>query len=134
MSTRSAELPLDFAVPSSTLVCVADGDAGVREGVRALLGTLGADVHGYATGGELLASLEVELPACVIADVSLPDMSGLELMAELRRRGIRVPTILLSSDAEVSGAVDAMRAGALDFIEKPYVDRALLNQVAPLLK
>ncbi len=116
------------------VVCVADADPAVRESVRALLGTLGAEVRAYSRGADLLDALDDVGPACIIADLALPDLGGLALLAELRRRGLRTPTILLSTDADVTSAVNAMRAGALDFIEKPYIDRALVNQVAPLLR
>jgi FixJ family two-component response regulator len=137
MSTRRIESLADshpHAPGGRPVVCVVDADPAVRESVRALLGTIGAEVRGYGRGHELLDALhDGRAPACIIADLGLPDIGGLALLGELRARGVRVPTILLSTEADVSSAVSAMRAGALDFIEKPYIDRALLNQVAPLL-
>jgi len=115
------------------LVCVVDPDPAVRRSVAALLRSLGAEVEGYATAREFLARLPTAVPVCVVAESRLPDMSGVALLQELRARGLKIPTILLSTDADVSGAVAAMRAGALDFIEKPYIDRALVTQVAPIL-
>jgi FixJ family two-component response regulator len=139
MSSRRLENVAESRSTSASgarpVVLVADADPAVREGVRTLLGTVGADVRGYASGADLLQSLDEDaLPACIIADLQLPEVGGLELLQALRTRGLHVPTILLSTDADVSSAVTAMRAGALDFIEKPYIDRALLNQVAPLLR
>lgn len=128
MSSCPVDLPA-----SRALVCVVDPDAAVRRDVAALLRPLGADVEGYATARDFLARLATAMPACVIAEARLPDLSGIALLQELRARGLRIPTILLSADADVSGAVSAMRAGALDFIEKPYIDRALVTQVAPIL-
>jgi two-component system, LuxR family, response regulator FixJ len=98
-----------------------------------VLTRLGAGVRSFGSGQEFLASLVTAVPACVIADSQLPDMAGLALLKELRARGLKVPTILLASEADINGAVTAMRAGAIDVIEKPYVDRALALQVAPLL-
>ena len=129
MSSCPVEIPLRHAA----LVCVIDPDPAVRRSVAALLGALGAEVEGFATAREFLARLPTEMPACIVAENRLPDMSGVALLQELRARGLRIPTILLSADADVSGAVTAMRAGALDFIEKPYIDRALVTQVAPIL-
>jgi two-component system, LuxR family, response regulator FixJ len=138
MSTRRIESLADsrpHAPGGRPLVWVVDADGAVRESVRALLGTIGAEVRGYARGHDLLDALhDGAAPACIIADLGLPDIGGLALLGELRARGVRVPTILLSTEADVSSAVSAMRAGALDFIEKPYIERALLNQVAPLLR
>jgi two-component system, LuxR family, response regulator FixJ len=112
---------------------VVDPDSATRRSVAALLSALGAQVEGYATAREFFARLPTAVPVCVVADNRLPDMSGVALLQELRARGLRIPTVLLSADADVNGAVAAMRAGAVDFIEKPYIDRALVTQVAPIL-
>jgi FixJ family two-component response regulator len=125
--------PVQVAPRRASLVCVVDPDPDVRRNVGALLRALGAEVEGFATAREFLARLPSEMPVCVVAESRLPDMSGLALLQELRARGLRIPTILLSQDADVAGAVTAMRAGALDFIEKPYIDRALVTQVASIL-
>jgi two-component system, LuxR family, response regulator FixJ len=129
MSSCPVEEPLRHA----GLVCVVDPDPAIRRSVAALLRALGAEVEGYATAREFLARLSTAVPLCVVAESRLPDMSGIALIQELRARGLQIPTILLSADADVNGAVTAMRAGALDFIEKPYIDRALVTQVAPIL-
>jgi FixJ family two-component response regulator len=119
--------------PRAALVCVVDPDPAVRRSVGTLLRALGAEVQAYATAREFLAELPDGVPRCVIAENRLPDMSGIALLQELRARGLRIPVILLSAEDDVGGAVAAMRAGALDFIEKPYIDRALVTQVAALL-
>jgi two-component system response regulator FixJ len=125
--------PVDIPPQRAALICVVDPDPAVRRSVGALLRALGAEVEGYATAREFLAQLPTAVPVCVVAESRLPDMSGIALLQELRARGLRIPMILLSSDADVNGAVAAMRAGALDFIEKPYIDRALVTQVTPIL-
>ncbi len=117
----------------AALICVVDPDPATQRSVGALLRALGAEVEVYATAREFLAQLPSAVPVCVVAESRLPDMTGIALLQELRARGLKIPTILLSADADVSGAVQAMRAGALDFIEKPYIDRALVTQVAPIL-
>jgi len=117
----------------SPIACVVAADAALRDSVAAVLVRLGAGVRTFGSGQEFLASLAMAAPACVIADSQLPDMAGLTLLKELRARGLKVPTILLASEADINGAVTAMRAGAIDVIEKPYIDRALALQVAPLL-
>ncbi|MBS0376360.1 MAG: response regulator [Proteobacteria bacterium] len=116
------------------LVCVVDPDAASRRRVATLLGSLGAAVESFATARAFLARLPRAMPVCLIAEARLPDMSGLALLQELRARGLGIPTILLAADADVGAAVEAMRAGALDFIEKPLIDRALVTQVAPILE
>lgn len=129
MSTHPAEpLPVQ-----SALVYVVDADPRVRTSVRALLTPLGGEVRAFATAADALDAIADAPPGCMIADAHLPDLDGLALLDTLQRRGILVPTILLSQDDDVSFAVAAMRAGAVDFLQKPFVERALLNQVAPLL-
>jgi two-component system response regulator FixJ len=129
MSSR----PVEPAPDTSPLACVVAADARLRDRVAAVLGRLGAGVQSFGSGHEFLASLAMAVPACVVADSQLPDMTGLALLEELRARGLKVPTILLTSEADINGAVTAMRAGAVDVIEKPYIDRTLALQVAPLL-
>lgn len=129
MSTR----PIETFTAHPALVYVVDGDPRVRASVCSLLAQLGVEVRAFATATDALDAVEDARPSCLIADTQLPDLGALDLLGILRQRGIRVPTILMSKDDDVALAVAAMRAGALDFIEKPFVDRALLNQVAPLL-
>jgi two-component system response regulator FixJ len=130
MSSRAFQLSMQTA----PLVSVIDPDASVRRSVSKLLHALGAQVECYATAKEFLDHLPTAIPAVVIAEARLPDLSGLTLLQELRGRGLDIPVILLSSDADVTSAVTAMRAGALDFIEKPFIDRALAAQLGPILE
>ncbi len=129
MSSRPNQ-PLSKAAP---IVGVVAPDAQLRSSIGRVLARLGAAVRSFGSAREFLADLAVAVPVCVVADSELPDMSGLALLQELRARGLEIPTILLTSAADVSGAVTAMRAGAIDVIEKPYIDRTLAAQVAPLL-
>jgi len=97
-----------------------------------LLRALDVDVHDYDSAESYLASHGDKL-GCVITDVTLPGMSGLELLRLLRSARISPPVILLGEEADVNAAVAAMRAGAVDFIEKPHVDVAIVRRVAYLL-
>ena len=74
------------------------------------------------------------LAALTSAAISLPGMNGMELLRELRNRGIPAPTILISDDSDIPTAVDAIRAGAADFIERPFIDRVLLRRVQSALE
>lgn len=126
-------MPID-APTDSPMIVVLDANVSVRSGVEALLRTLRARVVGYATGRDFLAALDRGLvPVCLVADLALPDLNIVDLLAEIKARGHSLPTILLSGDAEIAATVDAMRAGALTCIEKPYLARFLLDQVAPLI-
>ena len=125
--------PLADPVASSSTVCVVDPDAALVDRLNTLFTAMGASVRGYATGGQLLGDIGTDVPACVICELRLPDMSGLDLLGELRQRRIGVPFILTSRDSDVAAAVAAMRAGALDFVEKPQVDQLLAWHVHRLL-
>ena len=115
------------------VVCVVDPDPACRDSLCALLQTLGVAVRIYESGEALLANLNGVWPLCIIAEIRLPNLSGLELLAHLQNRSEATPLILLSSEPDVSLAVKAMREGALDFIEKPHIDPFVLQDVERLM-
>ncbi len=115
------------------LVSLVASDEATRSRVRLLLGRLGVAVRAHDSAGEFLRTLASGVPACLIADATMSDMNGIELLQEVRRLGCDVPTILLGDHEDVPFAVAAMRAGALDFVERPSIDRALLHHVSHLL-
>lgn len=114
-------------------VFIVERDEALVRRLSELLSGLGAQVRTFASGTAALAAAD-PAPACVISELELPDMSGIELIGALRARGMRVPVILMAATADVATAVQAMRAGALDFIEKPHVDRLLAWHVGRLLE
>src|SRR5262249_26001368 len=109
-----------------TLVCVIDDDSLVRESVEGLLRTEGYQVETFDSAESFLGRPRGEPPACLIVDLVLPGLSGLDLHQELARTGIDVPIILLTGYGDVPTSVCAMKAGALDFLTKPCDDDALL--------
>ena len=111
------------------IVCIVDSDAAIRSALSALVSTLPVKVLQYRDAESLLNALPDEELACVIAEIDLPGRSGIQLVEEMIGGGLRVPTILLTSDSDVPTAVSALKAGAVDFIEKPFVDRQLLERV-----
>ncbi len=117
-----------------TVVGVIDPDPVARNGLRTLLRGVGVDVATYDTAEAYLLAPNGRGLACLIVDLMLPGMSGLELLRRLRAAGNDVPVILLADESDVPTAVAAMRDGATDFIEKPYVDVAILKQVQKLLR
>jgi two-component system response regulator FixJ len=125
--------PENNKTPAAPTVCIADPDEALTGRLAELLETLGPEVRAYASGQALLADLRPGT-ICVIAEARLPDMTGIELIGSLRDRMPGVPVILLATDGDVAAAVSAMRAGALDFIEKPHVDRLLAWRVRHLLE
>jgi two-component system response regulator FixJ len=120
--------------PASRLVCVINGDAGIRKKLGALLVRSQHETKSFASGDKFLAKLENLSPGCLIVGQNLPDQTGLEFMAELQNRGYSFPTILLSQKTNVSTAVRAIREGAADFVEIPWVDRNLLKTVDNLMQ
>ena len=116
-----------------TAVGVIDADPVSRTGLHALLQPVGVDVIEYDSAESYLLSGTGKHLSCLIVDLLLPGMSGLELLRRLRSAGNNVPLILLADESDVPTAVAAMREGATDFIEKPYVNVAVLKQVQKLL-
>lgn len=113
-------------------VAVIEADATDRHTLRSLLSALDVDVHDFESAESYLAS-NGEALGCVISDVTLPGMSGLDLLRLIRAMRISPPVILLGEESDVNAAVTAMREGAVDFIEKAYVDLAIVRRVAYLL-
>jgi FixJ family two-component response regulator len=111
------------------VVFVVDDDEAVRNSLRLLLKSLGmpAVVHGSAE--EFLAGYDDEQPGCIVLDVRMPGMSGPELQDELNRRGALIPIIFVTGHGDVPMAVEAMRHGAVDFLQKPFSDKDLLNRI-----
>lgn len=121
------------ARPAVPVVAIVDADARLRERLRGRLASLGAEADGHPSVGAFLASLAVRLPSGLIADAMLPDRSAVELLRELRGRGLAIPTLVMAASGDVVTAVAVLRHGALDCIEKPLIERALAAHVAVLL-
>ena len=116
------------------IVFVVDDDRAMRDSLRWLLESIGLTVRTYATAAEFLREHQPSQPGCLVLDVRMPGMSGLDLQAELVRRGTELPTIVVTGHAEVAMAVRAVKAGAIDFIEKPFSDQLLLDRVRQALE
>lgn len=115
------------------LVHVVDDDPGFRDSLRSLLESDDLAVATYAGGADFLERYAPEQPGCLLVDVRMPGMSGLQLQDELLRRGIRVPTIFITAHGDVAMAVAAVRKGALDFVEKPFDDEAMIRRIRSAL-
>jgi RNA polymerase sigma factor (sigma-70 family) len=121
-------------MPLEPIVFVVDDDPAMRDSLRWLLESVGLQVQTYATAAEFLAGRDPSTPGCLVLDVRMPGMSGLDLQEELRRRHTDLPTIVVTGHAEVPMAVRAVKAGAIDFIEKPFSDQLLLDRVRQALE
>ncbi|MEF9943004.1 MAG: response regulator, partial [Burkholderiaceae bacterium] len=112
------------------LVRVIDDDDAMRRALAFLIESVELEVVPYASAAAFLASPQATRPGCLVLDVRMPGMSGLELQQVMAREGIDLPIIFLTGHGEVSMVVNAMKAGAADFIEKPFRDQVLLEAVA----
>jgi FixJ family two-component response regulator len=110
-------------------VFVTDDDASVREAIGFLLGAEGLDYRLCASADELLESVTPEHRGCILLDVRMPGLDGLQAQHALNERGLRLPVIFISGHADVSTAVRAVQAGALDFLEKPFDDELLVEKI-----
>jgi FixJ family two-component response regulator len=115
---------------SEWTVFVVDDDEGVRSGLSFLLRTAGYAVQTFSSAIAFLDTFDVEQRGCLLLDIRMPHMTGLELQQELNQRRWSVPTIFITGHATVPSAIAALRAGAFDFIEKPLRDDALIETVA----
>jgi two-component system response regulator FixJ len=114
---------------SSPLVHVIDDDEASRESLVFLLKSAQMDVRSYESGPAFLADFKDSPACCVITDVRMPEMTGIELLRRLREGGSDIPVIVITGHGDIPLAVDAMKLGAADFFEKPYDDDALLAAV-----
>lgn len=114
-------------------VFVVDDDEAVRASLRLLLKSLGIRAITNSSAAEFLAEYDPEHPGCIILDVRMPGMSGLELQDELNRRGAIIPVIFITGHGDVPMAVEAMQHGAVDFLQKPFSDKDLTNRIQQAL-
>jgi FixJ family two-component response regulator len=114
-------------------VFIVDDDEAVRRGIGLLMRAVGLQPQTYADAASFLADYRVEWAGCLVSDVRMPRMNGLDLQQELNRRGWSLPVIFLSGFADVPMAVEAMRAGAHDFLQKPFKDDELIRRVQTAL-
>jgi FixJ family two-component response regulator len=119
-------------MPEAT-IHVVDDDQAVREGLSALLTARGYAVRLYPTAEALLDAGPHGRPGCLVVDVRMPGMSGLELQRELKRRGETMPLVVITGHGDVPVAVAALKAGAVDFLEKPFDGDALLAAIGEAL-
>ena len=121
--------PIDGAV-----VFVVDDDASLRRSTERLVRSLGVDVQTFASAREFLDGARVERPGCLVLDVRMPGVSGLDLQDELTQRGIHLPIVFLTGHGDIPMTVRAMRAGAVEFLTKPVKPRELLAAVRTALE
>jgi FixJ family two-component response regulator len=118
---------------SESIVFVVDDDAAVRDSVQRLITSVGLRVLTYGSTREFLNGKRPEAPACLVLDVRLPDASGLELQRELAEANVHIPIIFITGHADVPMSVRAMKAGAVEFLTKPFRGQELLDAIQDAL-
>ena len=121
----------DKAVP---IIYVVDDDDGMRRALDALLSTVGYKTAVFSRPIDFLANFKPDSPGCLVLDIRMPDMSGLEVQQQLNRRGSMLPVIFITGHGDVPMAVQAMKEGAFEFIQKPFRDQDLLDRINHALK
>jgi FixJ family two-component response regulator len=116
------------------IVFVVDDNAPVREAVTSLLKSVGLSVRSFGSAQEFLASERPDAPACLVLDVRLPGLSGLDLQRELAGADIHVPIIFITGHGDIPMSVRAMKAGAVEFLTKPFRDQDLLDAISQALE
>ena len=118
----------------SPTVFVVDDDEAMRDSLAQLLESAGMRVEAHADGSRFLAAYDADRSGCLVLDMAMPGMSGLEVQAELKARGLEIPIVFLTGHGDIPMAVEAVKAGAVDFLEKPVQGAVLIERVQRALK
>ena len=116
-----------------SVIHVVDDDPAMRDSLTFLLDVNGFAPMAYESANAFLSGAAIKLPTCVVSDIRMPGLNGIELVRELKGRGAACPVILITGHGDIALAVEAMKAGAIDFIEKPFDDQALLGAIRAAL-
>ncbi len=118
----------------TAVVYVVDDDEAVRDSLALLLESVELPCRTFASAAEFLETHDPDQHSCLVADIRMPGMSGLDLQEELNRRSSTIPILFITGHGDVPMAVDAMKSGALDFIQKPFRDQELLDRIHQALE
>src|SRR5437660_10011081 len=111
------------------IVFVVDDDASVREGLGSLIRSAGLRVETFASAQEFLARSRADVPSCLVLDVRLPGLSGLDLQKRMAEVNIEIPIVFITGHGDIPTSVRAMKAGAVEFLTKPFRDQDLLDAI-----
>ncbi len=124
----------DLPAETKATVCIVDDDTAVRESLEWLIESINLPVKAFSNGMEFLDSNSPFEPGCVILDIRMPGLSGIDVFEELKMRAASIPVIFLTGHGDIHLAVRAMKAGAFDFVEKPFNDQLLLDVVQKAIR
>jgi FixJ family two-component response regulator len=122
--------PRGTPAPAPPLVVVVDDDSAVRDALDSLLRSIGLQTRVLASPAELLQAQLPDVPGCIVLDVRLPGISGLDLQGQLAAQGIHLPIVFMTGHGDIPMSVRAMKAGAVDFLAKPFRDQDMLDAVS----
>jgi FixJ family two-component response regulator len=117
------------AAQAEAVVCIVDDDDSLREGLSSLFRSVGLDVATFAAPAQFLSSDLPDAPSCLVLDIRMPGVSGLDFQDELLRAGARIPIIFVTGHGDIPMSVRAMKAGAVEFLTKPFREQELLDAV-----
>ena len=120
-------------MPVNPVVHIVDDDEAVRQSLAFMLGSVGLPIRLYESAKEFLEALDPSLCGCLVTDVRMPEMTGIELLSRIKDRMPLLPAIVITGHGDIPLAVEAMKAGAVDFIEKPFEEEVLLKAVEAAL-
>jgi FixJ family two-component response regulator len=119
---------------AAAIVFVVDDDESVRQSLKNLVGSVGLRVEAFASAQEFLRSKLMDVPACLVLDVRLPGLSGLDLQKRMTDAGMEIPIIFITGHGDIPMTVQAMKAGAVEFLTKPFRDQDLLDAIQQALE
>lgn len=120
--------------PSAPVVIVVDDDASLRDALSSLFRSIGLEVALFASAAELMAAKLPDAPRCLVLDIRLPGVSGLDFQAQLARSDMELPIIFMTGHGDIPMSVRAMKAGAVDFLTKPFRDQDMLDAVSAAIE
>jgi FixJ family two-component response regulator len=126
---KERELISRESAEADAIVFVVDDDESIREALKSLISSVGLQVATFASAREFMQSRTPDVPGCLVLDVRLPGLSGLDLQRELARANIATPIIFITGHADIPMTVRAMKAGAVEFLSKPFRDQDLLDAI-----
>jgi FixJ family two-component response regulator len=132
--TARSNSPRNVGGPDEPIVYVVDDDVSVREALRNLFRSVGLRVEVFGSGAEFLQSKLPDVPSCLILDIRLPRLSGLDFQADLAKAGIHIPIVFMTGHGDIPMTVRAMKAGAVDFLTKPFRDQDMLDAVTAAIE
>jgi len=121
-------------VSDAATVFIVDDDAAVRDSMTMLLDTVGLPSKSYSSADEFLAAYDHDSPGCLLLDIRMPGMSGIDLQEQLRARHAITPIIFITGHGDVPMAVEAIQGGAIDFLQKPFRDQELIDRITAAMK